>query len=1230
MERFKKIFAVGVIFVTVLSMSVVVAPEASATASAGDLIKMSGLSSVYYLAADGRRYVFPNESTYFSWYSDFSGVVTIPQSELESYPLGANVTVRPGTKLVKITTNPKVYAVTSGGVLVAIPDEATAATLYGANWNKRIIDVSDAFFTNYTISSSVVSASAYPQGSLVKYGTSPDVFFTNSDGTASKIATEAAFLANRFKWADVITATIAKPTEGAGISGAVATLLDTSSGAGGTIGAGTGLTVALASDTPAAGNIPAGSPTQFLKINLTASNDGAVSVNAIKLKAFGLSTATNIDSVTFYDNGVKVGTTKNINSDKEAVFNFSTPIVVAAGTTKSLVVKATILAGQTGSYALGIAAATDITTNGAAVSGSFALVGNTQAIVSSTSIGTVTMSNVGASDTTNDFGEDNVLLAKFDLTAANEPVIFSSFAMKNGGTNTAGIVGNMRVVIDGTEVVKGVELVDKFATFSLNTVIAKNDTITVEVYGDIGIATAADTIKMYFDDIGDLIFTGQDYGYGIELTSTASGFQSLDTVTTDGIIVTLAAGNVTLDMDKTATPSKDVRPGDNGVILATIKIASLGENATITAIQENGSDEFVITGTGLDCGEIDNVVLRDTGTGATYDVTVASSTDTTKCGLTISDEIALVKGFTKTYQLKADLGGSNDTKAVDSTDTLQVVLEDGAFTITGDVSDADLSDDITPTSVSSGIATVKSSSLNWTTTALTNKTIVPSAKDVIIYQASAEAGASSAVTLTTVRLTSTSTNASAFNDNNVSQLKLYVDGKLVKTAAGTIVEGDGTTAGYINFTSLDTTNRVIPAGKIVTVEVKADFASTFSPAGYITLAVTDSASSIVAQDIDSNAVVESIKNEDTLSRNVILASAGTLKVELTKTDLKSNANTLLLAGSKITSGDKYLGKLTFTTANEPIKIKTLVLGQQGTAKADDIASVELYDKNEVLVASKAVSTLGDVNFSDLNLILSADNAHEYFIGVTAKGINVENDPTATADDSETIIFTLASSTQLTQLGITGGNNAVTAVGVDLGDDIDCVEDTDGTVSVGGYASWGVATSTTATIHGAILTSITNPMSNTTLSNGQNQIIGKYKLVFQNGSNRNSDNTELKARLVSFGLTVATSSGMSLSNFQAYIEGDAANKTDVVEDLTGVATPLFVDLDGTTEDVDGEVTIVIEADIEGTDGTADYVQTSLADLSSSAVVYNGNNGTSGSNVTNTLLNISEVLGAKLSN
>src|SRR3989338_1179681 len=182
MERFKKIFVVSVMSITVLSMSMLAAPfQVGATASTGDLIKQIGLPTVYYLGADGKRYVFPNEQTYFSWYSDFSGVVTIPQSELESYPVGPNVTIRSGTKLVKITTDPKVYAVAPGAELKYIPDEATATTLYGANWAKRVVDVSDAFIGYYKVNgvsyinktdagvqASKVSSTAYPQGSLVK------------------------------------------------------------------------------------------------------------------------------------------------------------------------------------------------------------------------------------------------------------------------------------------------------------------------------------------------------------------------------------------------------------------------------------------------------------------------------------------------------------------------------------------------------------------------------------------------------------------------------------------------------------------------------------------------------------------------------------------------------------------------------------------------------------------------------------------------------------------------------------------------------------------------------------------------------------------------------------------------------------------------------------------------------------------------------------------------------
>jgi len=106
-------------------------------------------SVVYYYAADGFRYVFPNVKTYKSWFADFSGVITVADEDLAKIPLKGNITYRPGVRMVKIQSDPKVYAVGKGGKLKWVKTEALAEKLYGADWNKKIDDVPDAFFVNY-------------------------------------------------------------------------------------------------------------------------------------------------------------------------------------------------------------------------------------------------------------------------------------------------------------------------------------------------------------------------------------------------------------------------------------------------------------------------------------------------------------------------------------------------------------------------------------------------------------------------------------------------------------------------------------------------------------------------------------------------------------------------------------------------------------------------------------------------------------------------------------------------------------------------------------------------------------------------------------------------------------------------------------------------------------------------------------------------------------------------
>lgn len=130
--------------------------------------------AVYVVDDEGMRHAFPSETVYKTWYEDFDDIAYIDPANLATYALGPNVTVRPGTWLVKITTDPKVYAVEPGGVLRWVSTEAIAVSIYGTGWAKRVIDVPDTFWGNYTVGDPITeeippagSVGALPSGEVV-------------------------------------------------------------------------------------------------------------------------------------------------------------------------------------------------------------------------------------------------------------------------------------------------------------------------------------------------------------------------------------------------------------------------------------------------------------------------------------------------------------------------------------------------------------------------------------------------------------------------------------------------------------------------------------------------------------------------------------------------------------------------------------------------------------------------------------------------------------------------------------------------------------------------------------------------------------------------------------------------------------------------------------------------------------------------------------------------------
>lgn len=123
-------------------------------------------AAVYEIGADGMRHAFPSLAVYETWYHDFDDVAYIDADNLANYQLGANVTVRPGTKLVKIQSNLKVYAVGTDATLHWITTEELARSLYGSDWNTRVIDIPDTFWGNYTVGDAITT-DLHPDGAVV-------------------------------------------------------------------------------------------------------------------------------------------------------------------------------------------------------------------------------------------------------------------------------------------------------------------------------------------------------------------------------------------------------------------------------------------------------------------------------------------------------------------------------------------------------------------------------------------------------------------------------------------------------------------------------------------------------------------------------------------------------------------------------------------------------------------------------------------------------------------------------------------------------------------------------------------------------------------------------------------------------------------------------------------------------------------------------------------------------
>lgn len=211
--------SISVALIVVLASTFAPRPSLAAVS----LVKSAGSPTVYYLDGSGVRHAFPNELTFRSWYPATTAVATLSDTFLAQSPLGHNVTLRPGRWLAKVPSAPAVYALEAGGLLREIKSEDVARAIYGPAWAKRVVDVPEVFFNDYTVGESLERDYELPDDTV--YQTRGQAgYFWKANRLLRPFRDAAALAANGYRVEDAVVGSRALLTRRRPITGTDPTL----------------------------------------------------------------------------------------------------------------------------------------------------------------------------------------------------------------------------------------------------------------------------------------------------------------------------------------------------------------------------------------------------------------------------------------------------------------------------------------------------------------------------------------------------------------------------------------------------------------------------------------------------------------------------------------------------------------------------------------------------------------------------------------------------------------------------------------------------------------------------------------------------------------------------------------------------------------------------------------------------------------------------------------------
>lgn len=868
MNLLKKLFVYSVVITTVLwSVGASFAPLAANAAGsypAGSLLAMKGQSgaAVYLIGTDAKKYVFPSQKEYFTWYPNFDKVVRVAVAELDMYPDGGAVTVRPGTKLVTHANTAKVYAIEPGGILRWIPTDTIAKALYGNNWTSRLVDVIPGFFSSSYKATGADISDKYAKGTVVKMGTT----YYYIDGTSKRaFANDAALTANGYVAADAVAVTaLTGYTDGTSITGAESAIKDFTPTEGGTIPVLSGsVNVSLAASNPASGTVivdnsgtsQAQALANFGAFNFTAASDGAALVKTVKFTRSGVSADADVDTLYLFDGATRVAEGGSISA---GVVTFNNPaglFTVAAGTTKTISLKAdiglTATAGKTISF--GIDTAADVVTGGT-VSGSFPARGNLMTVATVSDLGglKVATSTPSTAATSIDPNQTDAAVAAFTLTAEDQKLSLEKLVLTETGSIQVGDLTGFKLLVDGNQIATAEMASDYTLTFNLTTPleILSGNSKVFSVRANI-IKGATRTFYFSFQYRSDIV--AKDVNYGVYVWPrnqyVTNGTWSILKPTG---YYTISQGAVTVNKS-TTSPATSVSVDSTNLTLAKFDFKATGEDMKIKDLNVSANTVSALAGGngGLDNGK---VFVDGVQVGSTKDLT-----EDTAVNFTFGSSFVIPAGTTKVVSIVADTKSTTGQSYATAVPSITITLTTGSSNGQGMSS-------LQTSNVPSGASGVAGNTLTTSASSLSvtkysgygNQTMLAGTPNAKVGSFVISTGATAGVNLTSITV-----NLSAGEAATVTNLLIKRNDTGVQF---------GTTKGAPGESNVFNGTVNIPAASLVIFDLYADINSGAQAGPWIASLDASGTSSVDGNTVsDSGDTVQTI----TLGNGSLTLSAGT-------------------------------------------------------------------------------------------------------------------------------------------------------------------------------------------------------------------------------------------------------------------------------------------------------------------------------------------------------------------